>query len=159
MLADDRRRRVVVVELSTGVVGAGLVLIGVALLVLEAHLPGWGGPGALGLVCVVAGVLIALDSAQVLDMPRSLVVALLVIGAIFVPVATVLMIRVRRVPTFIPPTLVGTDGVAITDLDPNGTVRVRSEEWSAESAGERIEAGAKVTVVGEDGLKLRVDRR
>jgi membrane-bound ClpP family serine protease len=43
-------------------------------------------------------------------------------------------------------------------LDPVGTVRVRSEEWTATSTGTKIEAGSKVRVVAEEGLKLRVDK-
>jgi membrane-bound ClpP family serine protease len=37
-------------------------------------------------------------------------------------------------------------------------VNVRSEEWTATSDGKKIEAGEKVRVVAQEGLKLRVDR-
>jgi len=37
-------------------------------------------------------------------------------------------------------------------------VRIRGETWKAKSAGRKIEAGAIVTVVGQKGLKLIVER-
>jgi membrane-bound serine protease (ClpP class) len=140
-------------------VGVGLVLVGITLLVVEATVPGWGGPGALGIVSTVAGVLFLLDEADVLQLPPGVVVALCVLAAIFVPAAVVLMMRARRVPVSPPASLVGAEGVALSDLDPYGTVRVRSEEWSAESEDGAIQAGAKVKVLAEDGLKLRVGRQ
>lgn len=146
------------VELSAGAVGTGLILIGIALLVIEGTVPGWGGPGALGVVSLLAGVLFVLDAGEVVDLSRGVVIALSVAAAIFVPVAAVLVARARRVPEFVPPTLVGSQGIALSDLDPYGTVRVHSEEWSAESDAGRIEAGSKVRVVSEDGLRLHVDR-
>lgn len=50
----------------------------------------------------------------------------------------------------------GADGVAVTPLDPVGTVRVRGELWSAESLSGKLAAGSTVHVVGVDGLRLRV---
>jgi membrane-bound serine protease (ClpP class) len=146
------------VELSTGVIGVGLVLIGITLMVVEAGIPGWGGPGALGVVSTVAGVLFLLYAGEIISLPRTWVIALCVLGSIFVVVATMLVVRAKKVPAFVPSTLVGAAGVATSDLDPVGTVRVKSEEWTAESDDGRIEAGAKVKVVAEDGLRLRVSR-
>ena len=54
-------------------------------------------------------------------------------------------------------TVVGATGVATSDLDPWGTVQVRSELWSAVAeGGETIRKGERVRVVGVEGLKLRV---
>jgi membrane-bound serine protease (ClpP class) len=146
------------VELSAGAIGAGLILIGLAFLVVESITPGWGGPGALGIVSVAAGVLFVLDSSNVLELPPGVVIVLCALAAIFVPTATVLTLRLRKVPVFVPPSLVGTSGIATSDLDPRGTVRVRAEEFSAESAdGSTIGTGTKVRVVDEAGLQLRVE--
>jgi membrane-bound serine protease (ClpP class) len=57
-----------------------------------------------------------------------------------------------------PEVLIGQEGRAITDLAPEGTVLVRSEDWSAEAVNGVIEAGEQVTVVGVDGVRLRVTR-
>jgi membrane-bound ClpP family serine protease len=52
--------------------------------------------------------------------------------------------------------LFGADGVAVTELAPEGTVRVRGETWTAESVSGRIPVGAAVHVMEVDGLRLRV---
>ena len=52
--------------------------------------------------------------------------------------------------------LVGFVGYAVTDISPVGIVRVAGEEWTA--LGEGIRAGARVRIVGVEGLKLKVVR-
>ena len=54
--------------------------------------------------------------------------------------------------------MVGRRGLALTRLDPDGYVRVRSERWRADGAEKNasIEKGEAVCVVGVDGLKLTV---
>lgn len=47
-------------------------------------------------------------------------------------------------------------GTALSILDPKGIVRVRGEEWSAESVNGTIPAGTAVQVIEVDGLRLRV---
>ncbi len=71
------------------------------------------------------------------------------------------VLRVRRMPPAQgPETVVGHMGVAIgAGLNPEGIVRVSSEEWRATSAdGTPIPAGAPVRVTRLDGLVLTVDR-
>ena len=46
-------------------------------------------------------------------------------------------------------------GVAETDLNPEGKVKVRGELWDAVSAAP-LRRGRRVKLVGLDGLKLRV---
>lgn len=55
-----------------------------------------------------------------------------------------------------PTRLWGADGVAVTDLTPVGTVKVRGETWTAESMCGRLPAGAAVHVMEVEGLRLRV---
>ena len=52
--------------------------------------------------------------------------------------------------------LFGADGVAVTELTPEGTVRVRGETWTAESVSGRVPVGAPIHVMEVDGLRLRV---
>ena len=55
--------------------------------------------------------------------------------------------------------MIGSMGVAATDLTPQGTVQVAGEPWSAASAsGESIRAGESVIVLDIDGLTVRVER-
>jgi len=54
--------------------------------------------------------------------------------------------------------LLGVDGVARTDLDPEGTVYVAKELWTATAEGGTVRQGERVVVVGTDSLRLRVRR-
>jgi membrane-bound serine protease (ClpP class) len=54
--------------------------------------------------------------------------------------------------------LVGQEGVARTDLAPEGTVHVAGEMWTAHSEDGQITEGERVRVVAVDGLHLRVRR-
>ena len=53
--------------------------------------------------------------------------------------------------------LIGSSGVAITALEPNGQVRVQKETWTAEAEFGRIPAGAEVWVVAVKGVTLIVE--
>lgn len=52
--------------------------------------------------------------------------------------------------------LEGAEGVAVTDLDPDGIVRVNGEEWSATCANGPLVAGSRVQVVRAGGVRLEV---
>jgi membrane-bound ClpP family serine protease len=54
--------------------------------------------------------------------------------------------------------MLGTRGEVVKRLDPEGMVRIKGELWKAKSAGRKIKAGEEVTVVGQKGLKLIVER-
>jgi membrane-bound serine protease (ClpP class) len=52
--------------------------------------------------------------------------------------------------------LIGSTGVAATDLNPKGEVRVVGEFWQATAHDELIKKGEKVKVVGIEGMFLIV---
>jgi membrane-bound ClpP family serine protease len=56
------------------------------------------------------------------------------------------------------PDMVGSRGRVVSDLAPEGTVKIKGELWDSKAEGRRINAGADVTVVGQEGLKLVVRR-
>jgi len=56
------------------------------------------------------------------------------------------------------PGMVGARGKTVSDLAPEGVVRIKGELWESKAEGRRINAGVKVTVVGQEGLKLVVRR-
>jgi membrane-bound serine protease (ClpP class) len=66
-------------------------------------------------------------------------------------------VRSRRVPvvTGIAP-FIGAEGVAVTNLAPNGMVRVKSEDWTATAQGGTILQGERVKVLAVEGLRLHV---
>jgi len=56
------------------------------------------------------------------------------------------------------PAMVGSKGKVVSPLVPEGLVKIRGELWVAKSTSGRIDIGEEVTVVGQDGLKLVVDK-
>ena len=52
--------------------------------------------------------------------------------------------------------LMGKQGVAKSELKPDGTVSLMGEDWSATSLNGDIEPGAKVQIIGMNGLRLEV---
>ncbi|MGD9118028.1 MAG: NfeD family protein [Dehalococcoidia bacterium] len=54
--------------------------------------------------------------------------------------------------------MLGMRGEVVKRLDPEGMVRIKGELWKAKSAGRKINTGEEVTVVGQRGLKLIVER-
>lgn len=77
----------------------------------------------------------------------------------FFGVALTRVMKAQDKPTQVGPEMViGATGYVVNEIDPLGTVQVKSELWSA-LADEPIAAGEEIEVVGVDGLKLRVKRR
>jgi membrane-bound ClpP family serine protease len=56
------------------------------------------------------------------------------------------------------PSMVGTVGKVASRLAPEGQVRIKGELWGAVSDEGDIEAGERVIVIREDGLKLFVHK-
>jgi len=48
------------------------------------------------------------------------------------------------------------EGVAVGDLDPNGTVRVHGEDWSAVAVNGTVRAGSVIQVLRVKGVRLEV---
>jgi membrane-bound ClpP family serine protease len=48
------------------------------------------------------------------------------------------------------------EGVAVSDLAPQGIVRVRGEQWSAASVNGTVRTGTKVQVLRAEGVRLEV---
>jgi len=55
-----------------------------------------------------------------------------------------------------PVSLEGAEGVALSDLAPEGVVRVRGEQWSAVSVNGTVRAGTRVQVLRTSGVHLEV---
>jgi membrane-bound serine protease (ClpP class) len=139
----------------------GLVLLvaSVVFLALELKHPAHGLPTAAGVACLVLGGLLlfnpAVPGARVSPWLLVLLPALLVVFFGFV-VRSALGIRHLPAATGLQE-LIGRTGIALTDLDPDGLVRVGHEEWSAASDGAAILAGTRIWVVHRAGLRLLVE--
>jgi membrane-bound ClpP family serine protease len=55
--------------------------------------------------------------------------------------------------------MIGKSGMTVNQITRKGTVKIGGELWAAEVDGDNIEAGEKVTVIGQTGLKLKVIKK
>ncbi len=70
---------------------------------------------------------------------------------------TIPAMRALRQPLLTgPEALVGSNAEAATDIEREGLVRCQGELWTAMANGIRIPSGARLTVVGVQGISLMV---
>ncbi len=144
--------------------GVALILFGIVLLVLELKVMSFGLLAAGGLVSLVLGSMMLIDS----PIPE-LQVGLRLIIPVTVAIAAILMFLARLVvraqrgaATTGPGAMVEATGRALSAIDPGGVGQVRAcgEIWAA-TAAERVTEGDTVRVTAVEGLLLTVtpDRR
>jgi len=136
-----------------------LLLLGFVLIGVEFIIPIHGALVVTGLALVLVGALNLIDPLQA---PGATInvwvvpVAALVLGALAgSSIWAAVRNRSRPVLTGIE-ALIGRVGVAISDLAPQGTVRVDGEVWSAVADVEPIHAGDQVQIVAVEGVTLWV---
>jgi membrane-bound serine protease (ClpP class) len=139
---------------------AGLLLIGFALILFIADIkvPSHGVLTAGGIASFVFGsLLLTGERAPFMRISVTLIVTVAVLTAAFFLFAVGAGVRAQRgrVQTG-REALIGAEGVARSELAPDGTVFLQGELWKAESADGTIPAGRRVRVVGIDGLRLKV---
>jgi membrane-bound serine protease (ClpP class) len=54
--------------------------------------------------------------------------------------------------------MVGSRGEVVSPLAPVGLVRVKNELWAAKTEGGRIDSGEEIVVVGQQRMRLTVER-
>ena len=142
-----------VLPLSWG--GLALVLLGAALLVVDAHVTSHGALTLSGLVAMAFGLATLFHDAGTpyqANVPVIVTVTALLGG--FWAIAVSKSIRARRAPVTVgPEQIVGLEGV----VRPGGQVFVRGELWRAHAA-EPLREGDRVSVDALNGLTLEVHR-
>lgn len=143
--------------LDTNVAGIALVVIAFVLFAIEFFAAGFGVFGIGGIVALILGGLLLMSDAP--GGGEEVSIWLLVVVA--ATVATVLgslwliMVRDRRKARDLPSRLdllVGKTGSVHRTIDPEGTVQVASETWSARSTGGAIAEGVDVRVTAMEGF-------
>jgi membrane-bound serine protease (ClpP class) len=138
--------------------GLALIGLGVALMIGEAFAPGFGIFGLGGVAAFVIGSILLMDT----DVPGyrvslALIVPLASVAGGCLALAGVLLMRARRKPVVSGrEQMVGLTGRVISWQDGGGTVHVHGETWQA-VGDEALSRSQLVTVVGIDGLTLRVE--
>jgi membrane-bound serine protease (ClpP class) len=147
--------------LPVQLIGLALLVGAAVLMVVELNAPGFGVWGIAGTIGLLLGGWFLYDRAGGVSVSLPVLVATAAGAALFFGLLLRKVLRIRHLPSAQgAEAIVGLTGVTLgAGLNPDGIVRVSSEEWRATSGdGSSIPAGAPVTVTRLDGLVLTVDR-
>jgi len=139
--------------------GAALMLLGVALFVAEYFTSSFGAFTAGGIAALVLGSIVLFSRSPGIEVDRGLIAGVAIgAGAFSVFVLGAIIRGQRRRKATGTEGMIGRTALARTPLEPDGTVVAEGELWSARIVGEHVLPGDEVTIVGVDGLKLRVQK-
>ena len=144
--------------LPVNLAGILLIVFGVALLVTDLFVPGYGIFTVGGLIAFVAGSLILFETGSpVFRISVTLVITMAALTGAFFLFAVGAGIRAQKAKV-----VTGAEGMigqvveARTNIDPKGKVFVEGERWNAIAEGEPIKKGELVRIVGVEKLRLKV---
>ncbi len=138
-------------------IGAALLILGAAFFILEAKFTSHGILGVGGTVAMVLGALLLINGPPEVRIHLTTALAVTIPFALITIFLMTLVVRARANKAIMNEGgLVDEVGEARTALSPGGKVFVHGEYWDAVSATP-VDEGARVRVVGVDGLKLRVE--
>jgi len=138
--------------------GAALVLIGIGLMVAEAHIGAFGAIGVGGIVAFVIGSLMMFPS-QVpgFGLSNAVVTGAAIGSAALLLLVLAVVLRSRKRPVVTGgEALIGAEGETVSWQGNEGRVRVKGEIWRAR-ADAPLADGSHVKVVSRDGLILLVE--
>jgi membrane-bound serine protease (ClpP class) len=137
--------------------GAALVLVGIGLMIAEAHIGAFGAIGVGGIVAFVIGALMMFPSqAPGFELSTAVVIGAAIGSAALFLLALAALLRSRKRPVVTGgEALIGASGETVWWQDHEGRVRVAGEIWRARADAPLAE-GTRVNVVGRDGLVLHV---
>lgn len=143
--------------------GLGLIIFGIILFVLEIKIVSHGLLTAGGVISLILGSLMLIKTDpgfDVLQVSWEVILLFVILTVSFFTLAIGLGIKAqRRKPTTGPEGLLNEIGEAITELEPNGKVKVHGEIWNAESIDGKIFKGGKIIVTGISDLKLQIKKK
>jgi membrane-bound serine protease (ClpP class) len=140
--------------------GLGLILFGVILFVLEIKITSHGFLTAGGITSLVLGSIMLFQSNSALDMLSiswEVIAIVVLFTTLFFLFAIGMGVRAqKRKPTTGKEGLVGETGIAITDLNPDGQVKLHGEIWNATAIQPEIKRDTKVIVQQVENLRIKV---
>ena len=141
--------------------GLALIALGVGLFVLDLNLAGHAFLSVFGVACLLLGGFLLYDPASGTRLnPLLLAATVAAVALLFLVLARPVLAARRAQPVTGAEALVGTTGVALTELTPEGRVRAGGLDWRARvRSGGLVPAGREVVVTRVDGLTLEVETR
>lgn len=149
-----------------------LAVFGVALLIAELFMPGFGVSGISGALCLIAVCVLQFTT----NKPLVASLVALVLGVILIVMVVLFMHSLKNGLLFRSPIvlkdkieadavklssnsldeLIGKTGVAVTPLRPSGIALIEGKRYSVETQATFTEKGQTVTVVSVEGTKITV---
>jgi membrane-bound serine protease (ClpP class) len=137
--------------------GALLLVLGMILLVLELKITSHGVLTVVGLIAFIFGSVLLFPDIPGYHLSPWAIGSVAVLWAALLSVIVRLVLKARHGPKLVGvERLVGTVGVAKTDLAPRGVVLLGGEDWDAQADPSPVGRGEKVQVLEIQGLTLRV---
>lgn len=143
--------------------GLALIIFAIILFILEIKIVSHGILSVGGVISLVLGSLMLIKDESALEavsISIEVIVIIAILTLLFFLVAITLGIKAQRKKvTTGAEGIVGETGIAITDLEPEGEVKVHGEIWRAESMDGIIQSGTKVKIDSLSELKLKVRKQ
>ena len=150
-----------------------LAILGIAFLIGELCMPGFGVSGICGILCLIAVCVMQFLS----NTTGTAVLVAVVLGVILIATGVLLMHSLKKGLLFRSPivlkdqidveavkpstgdlsALVGKTGTVVTPLRPSGTVLIDGERYSVVTQATFVEKGSTVTVLSVDGPRIIVE--
>lgn len=148
-------------QLPINVAGILLILFATLLFILEVKIASYGILTIGGIISMLLGSLMLFKSTPslVIHLPLSIILAVTLATSAFFIFAISMALRTHRQKvTTGKEGIINEIGVAVTNIDPEGEVRIHGEYWRAFSQ-QKIKKNDKVKVIDVDGLKLIVEKQ
>lgn len=144
--------------LPVNLAGILLIVLGIALLVTEVFVPGFGILTVGGLIAFVVGSLILFESdSPVFRVSITLVITMAVLTGAFALVIIGAAFRAQKAKVVTgSEAMIGQVVEARTDIDPKGKVFAEGTYWNAVIEGEPVKKGELVKITGAEKLRLKV---
>ena len=138
--------------------GAGLVLLGIGLMIAEVHIGAFGVVGIAGVIAFGIGAFMMFNSGVPgFELSLAVVVAATAITAVLFLLVLAMLLRSRKRPVVTgKEALLGAEGEALGWEQDEGRVRVQGEVWRARST-RPLAPGSRIKVVNREGLVLLVE--
>ena len=138
--------------------GAGLVLLGIGLMVAEVHIGAFGVIGIAGVISFGIGAFMMFNSGiPGFELSLAVVIAATAVTAVLFLLVLAMLLRSRKRPVVTgKEALLGAEGEALGWEQDEGRVRVQGEVWRARST-RPLAPGSRIKVVNREGLVLFVD--
>lgn len=143
--------------------GLALIIVGIILFLLEIKITSYGLLSIGGVIALFFGSIMLFQtdgSMEFVEVSLGVVIPLVIFTAIFFFFVIGAGVKAqRRKVTTGESAIVGSEGIAISNLNPTGKVRLEGEIWTAESISGKIEKNSKVVVTEIHGLLLKVKKQ